>query len=49
MPLIKLTAIPHPDINQGRPAPVYVDPDHVVLIYPTEPPKRMEESTERKP
>jgi len=30
--LLKLTAIPHPDLNGGQPYPVFVDPDHIVLI-----------------
>lgn len=30
--MLKLTAIPHPDLNGGKPYPVYVDPTHVVLI-----------------
>ena len=33
--LLKLTAIPHPDINAGQPYPVYVDPSQVVLIEKT--------------
>ena len=32
MSLIKLTAIPHPDLNGGKPYPVYVDHTHIVLI-----------------
>mgnify|MGYP001611047850 CR=1 FL=1 len=30
--LIRLTAIPHPDINHGQSYPIYVDADHIVLI-----------------
>ena len=32
MKLLELTAIPHPDINGGKPYPVYVNPDHIVMI-----------------
>jgi len=30
--LIKLTGIPHPDINGGKSAPVYIDPTRVLVI-----------------
>lgn len=32
MPLIKLTGIPHPDLNGGKPQPVYIDASRVLLI-----------------
>ena len=32
MAFIRLTAIPHPDINEGKSYPVYVDSEHIVLI-----------------
>lgn len=32
MRLIKLKAIPHPDVNGGASSPVFVNPDHIVLI-----------------
>jgi hypothetical protein len=32
MALIKLTAIPHPDLNGGKPQPVYIDASRVLLI-----------------
>ena len=30
--LIKLTGVVHPDLNGGRPAPVYIDPSRVLVI-----------------
>lgn len=33
--LIKLTAVPHPDLNGGKPWPIYVDPRHVLFITRT--------------
>jgi hypothetical protein len=33
--LLQLTAIPHPDLNGGQPYPVFVDPEHIVLIERT--------------
>lgn len=30
--MLKLTAIPHPDLNGGQPYAVYVDPTHIVMI-----------------
>jgi hypothetical protein len=32
MSLIRLTALPHPDLNGGKPWPVYVDRSRVLLI-----------------
>lgn len=33
--MLKLTAIAHPDLNDGKPYAVYVDPAHIVLIERT--------------
>ena len=47
--LIKLTGTPNPDLNGGKPSPVYIDASRVLLICPSyiEPP-RLDEVNRRK-